>query len=103
MGNSSSNSLSPQEAKKLIKDNSFDVILDVRTDNEWNEGHYYSAVHLPLNTVEKNFQNLYPNKSTKVLVYCRSGVRAENAKQILNSQGYMNVYSVNGGGYSDII
>ena len=102
MGNSNSNSLNPQEAKKLIRDNSFDVILDVRTDDEWNRGHHPNAIHIPLDRLEKKFHKLYPDKSIRVLVYCRTGTRAGNAVHILNSQGYSNVYSVNGG-YSDII
>lgn len=101
MGNSSS--ISPQEAKKLIKDNVPDVILDVRTDNEWNEGHHPKAVHIQLDKVEKNFHKSYPNKNTKVLIYCRSGARAGNAAQILNNQGYTNVYPVSGGGYNDLV
>ena len=104
MGNSTSNSnsLSPQEAKKFIKDNSFDVILDVRTDGEWNEGHHPNAIHISLDKVDKKFHKLYSDKSVKVLIYCRSGTRAGNAAQILNSQGYSNIYTVSGG-YSNFI
>lgn len=107
MGNSSSSSssimLTPQEAKKLINKNNFDVILDVRTDNEWNNGHHNDAIHIPLDEVKSKFHKLYPDKSIKVLVYCRSGIRAKNAVHILNSQNYNNVYSVNNGSYYDII
>ncbi len=100
MGNS--NSVSVQEAKKLIKENIPDVILDVRTDQEWNDGHLSSAVHIQLDKVEKKFHKSYPDKETKVLIYCRSGARAGNAAEILRSQGYTNVYPVSSGGYSNL-
>lgn len=100
MGNS--NSISISEAKKLIKDNVPDVILDVRSNDEWKDGHLSSATHIPLDDIKKKFNKAYPNKKTKVLIYCRSGARAGNAAQILESQGYTNVYSVSGGGYSDL-
>lgn len=101
MGNSTS--ISPQEAKKLISDNVPDVILDVREKDEWNDGHHPNAVHIQLDKVEKKFHKLYPDKKTKVLIYCRSGSRASSAAQILNSQGYNNIYSVSGGGYSNLV
>ena len=101
--NTNTNSLSPQEAKKLIKDNTFGIILDVRTENEWNNGHHPNATHIPLDKVEKKFNKLFPDKSIKVLIYCRSGNRAGYAAKILNSQEYSNVYIVSDGGYSDII
>jgi phage shock protein E len=103
MGNSGSNSINSQEAKKLINDKFFDVILDVRTDTEWNEGHHPNAVHIPLDKVDKKFISKYQDKNLKILVYCKSGVRAANAGQILNSQGYSNVYSVSGGGYNNLL
>jgi len=53
MGNS--NGINSSEAKKLIGDKYFDIILDVRTDEEWNQGHHSNAVHIPVDKVEKNF------------------------------------------------
>lgn len=109
MGNS--NSLNPLEAKKMIgnqygnqyEKNMFEVILDVRTDIEWNEGHYPNAIHIQIDSVEKKFTKTYPNKDTKVLIYCKSGMRAGKAYQILNSLGYTNVYFLNGSGYTSLM
>lgn len=89
MGNS--NSITSSEAKKLIAQNYWDVILDVREDDEWNEGHYSNAVHIPVDKVEKKFESKYPNKNLKILIHCRSGMRANKAEKILQSKGYTNI------------
>lgn len=99
MGNS--NSISSSEAKKLIKQNYFDVILDVREKDEWDSGHYPSATHIPLSNVKKKFHSKYPDKDIKILIYCRSGMRAGSAKNILESQGYLNI-SVLDGTYTNL-
>ena len=101
MGNS--NTINAEEAKKMISDNTFDIILDVRTFAEWNGGHHPLAKHLPIENIEKKFSKSYPNKNIKVLVYCRSGARASKAVQILNSKDYYNVYSVKDAGYTELL
>lgn len=100
MGNS--NSISSCEAKKLIKQNKFDIILDVREKDEWYNGHHPSAKHIPLDGVKKKFYSKYPDKNIKVLIYCRSGMRAGSAKEILESQGYSNI-SVLDGPYTNLL
>ena len=100
MGNS--NSINASEAKKLIKQNWFNMILDVREKDEWDTGHHSSAVHIPLSEVKKKFHSKYPDKNIKVLIYCRSGMRAGNAKEILESQGYSNI-SVLDGSYTNLL
>jgi len=94
MGNSIT--INSSEAKKLIKQNYYDVILDVREKDEWDSGHYPSAIHIPLSEVKKKFHSKYPDKNIKVLIHCRSGMRAGNAKEILVSQGYSNILVLDG-------
>ncbi len=55
-------------------------------------GHYPNAVNIPLDNVEKEFQSKYQNKTIKILIYCRSGMRAKKAEQILKTQGYENIH-----------
>lgn len=100
MGNS--NSIDSSEAKKLIKQNKFNMILDIREKDEWDSGHYLSAIHIPLGEVKKKFHSKYPDKNIKVLIYCYSGMRAANAKEILESQGYSNI-SVLDGSYTNLL
>lgn len=89
MGNSQSLVQNPIE---MIKQNQFDIILDVRTLEERNEGNYSRSVHIPLDQLERIFPSRYPDKNTRVLVYCRSGNRASQAVQKLNNLGYNQVF-----------
>ncbi len=100
MGNS--NGINSTEAKKLIGKNYFDLILDVRSNDEWNEGHYPNAIHIPVDELKNSFNSKYPDKSIKILIYCRSGMRAGKAEQILKSQGYENVYALSGTTYTNL-
>ncbi len=89
MGNSES---FIEEPKDLIKKKKFDLILDVRSVDEWNQGHNVNAVNIPLDLLQKIFPKKFPNKEIKVLIYCRTGNRASQAVEKLNSLGYKNIY-----------
>lgn len=68
------------------------VYIDVREPYEYADGHLDSAINIPLDLIEPNNQTLLDiDKSAQIVVYCRSGARAENAKSLLNSLGYQNV------------
>ena len=75
------------------------IYLDVRTDQEWQEGHLSDAVHFDLAKLQ---QGLLPDldKSAEINVYCRSGRRAEEAKNILAQNGFTNVK--NAGALADL-
>ena len=73
-----------------------DVIIDVRTLEEWHAGHLESATHIELQYVAQSIEAVVPNKDQKVYLYCRSGNRSGKAKDILEALGYSNV--VNAGG-----
>jgi phage shock protein E len=76
-------------------------VIDVRTDAEWAEGHHPAAMHMPHTTIleGKGFADLDKNKP--VVLYCRSGARAERAKDFLAAQGFTNVKNL--GGISDLV
>ena len=76
--------------------------MDVRTDDEWNQGHYPNAVHIQVDKLENKFKSQYPNKNTKILIYCRSGMRASKAGEILKTQGYTNVNVLNRTTYTSL-
>jgi phage shock protein E len=91
-----------------VKDNSdfkhFDSdvqIVDVRTQEEWNEGHHPDAVLIPHKIIleGKGFAEL--DKTKPVVLYCRSGRRAELAKTYLESQGFSDVKNL--GGVTDMM
>jgi phage shock protein E len=76
-------------------------IIDVRTQAEFKGGHHPNALHVPHTTIldGNGFDNL--DKTKPVVLYCRSGGRAEQAKNYLEAQGFTNVKNL--GGISDLI
>ena len=68
-----------------------EVIIDVRTLEEWNQGHLASAKRIEWQDVSQKIKSLNLKKDTKIILYCRSGNRAGKAKIMLNDLGYINV------------
>jgi len=89
------NRLSPQEAKKRIDSEKDIIILDVRTEEEYNEKHIPNAINLPLSLLFDSIRQLY-KKDTKIFIYCRSGVRSRVATSQLALMGYSYVYDFGG-------
>ena len=75
------------------------MIIDVRTTEEWNSGHLASAKHLELQLVAAGIEQLVPDKSQQLYLYCRSGNRSGQAKTLVEAMGYTDV--VNAGGVAD--
>lgn len=78
-----------------------DVVIDVRTPHEFADGHIHGAINIPLDQLDKRIGALPGiDKSSRILVYCRSGRRSELATEILQKHGYRHVS--NAGGYGDL-
>ena len=77
------------------------VFVDVRTDAEWSVGFLKNAVHLPLDEVGARAASLFPAKDAPLVLYCRTGRRAESAAEQLRQLGYTHV-SAMVGGYDDL-
>lgn len=72
------------------------MVLDVRTPGEYNGGHLPKAVNVDYNNgFEAGMQNM--DKSKTYLVYCQAGGRSAKATQWMVSNGFTNVYNMNGG------
>ena len=83
--------ISPAEAKRRLRTNQFDVILDVRTDLERATlGSYPNSVHIQSADLEREMPKRFPKKSTRILAYCNTGHRARMASEKLNALGYKN-------------
>lgn len=91
--------ITPEQAKKEL-DHEKIVLLDVRTPEEFATGHVKGAVNVPLATLQKEKAGFTlqqaPNKSEKIFVQCRSGVRSEKAAELLINAGYKNVVNIYG-------
>ncbi len=85
-----------QEKAKEMMDSEEVIILDVREEDEYEAGHIENSVLLPVGILEGKVENLIPDKTTKILVYCRSGNRSKVAGGILVGLGYTEVYEFGG-------
>ena len=75
------------------------VYVDVRTDEEWSEGHVDGAIHVTLADVEAGKTKMLP-KDKELRVYCRSGRRSAQAIEALKKQGFTNL--INAWGMKDV-
>jgi len=73
------------------------VVLDVREQDEWDEGHIAGAVHVPRGHLESRIERLAPDPSRPVVVYCSAGNRSAFAAKTLAELGYEDVVSLAGG------
>ena len=71
------------------------VLLDVRTPQEYREGHIPGSKNLPLQTIDK-VDSIVENKDTVLYVYCHSGARSRQATNFLQHLGYTNVHNIGG-------
>ena len=71
------------------------VLLDVRTPQEYREGHVPGSKNVPLQTIDK-VDSVVENKDTALYVYCYSGARSRQAVGHLQQMGYTNVYNIGG-------
>ncbi len=84
------------EAVKLINDKNA-LVVDVRTEKEYKEGHVMNALHIPLGMLDDRIQELQAYKNHTVVMVCRSGARSAQAATKLKKQGFINVHNVGGG------
>ncbi len=87
--------ISAEDAKKII-DSEDVIVLDVRTPEEYKEGHIENSVLLPVNDIKDKAGEVLTDKDAKILVYCRSGNRSATAAKELIEMGYTDVYDFGG-------
>ena len=86
----------PEEAKKIMDSETDIIILDVREQAEFDEGHIPGAVLLSYTEIGEKAEAVLPDKNAKILVYCRSGRRSKIAAQALAKLGYTNILEFGG-------
>ena len=69
------------------------LLVDVRTEDEYNEGHILDAINIPLDQIRETEMD----RDTILIVYCATGVRSLEAAKELVKIGYNNVYNLDGG------
>lgn len=88
--------ITAEEAKQVIDSEENYIILDVRTDEEYEEGHIPEALLIPDYEIEDKAEEILPDKGQTILVYCRSGNRSKSASEQLVKLGYTDVREFGG-------
>ena len=88
--------ITAEEAKKLMDTQEGYIILDVRTQEEFDAGHIPGAVLIPNTEIVQRAELELPDKNQMLLIYCRSGNRSKQASEILVQLGYTNIKEFGG-------
>ena len=95
-GSASYEQISGAEAKALMDSESGYIIIDARTQSEFDEGHIPGAILIPEYEIAERAESELPDKNQLILVYCRSGRRSKIAAEELVKVGYTNVKEFGG-------
>lgn len=89
--------ISPQEVHDAVFDNQKHQLVDVRTIDEFNEGHLQNAQNICISDEDfkENISKL--DKTQPIYLYCRSGKRSARAAEILKEMGFKEIYDMEGG------
>jgi rhodanese-related sulfurtransferase len=96
LGEAGITNINPSRAIQLINHEDA-VVLDVRLDDEFKEGHVLDSVHIPVGLLQNRIQELEKYKAKPIIVNCRSGHRSTSACGVLRKQGFASVYKLQGG------
>ena len=86
-----------EKARARLQENPSAVLLDVREDHEWQQGHAVEAVHLGKGILERDIERMFPNLDTEIIMYCGGGYRSVLTAVAAQTLGYRNVSSLIGG------
>ncbi len=73
------------------------VLVDVREESEWAQGHLPGAIHLGKGIIERDIEQRVPDTNAKIVLYCGGGFRSALTADNLRKMGYTNVESMDGG------
>ena len=88
--------ITAQEAKEIMDREEGYVILDTRTQEEYDEGHIPGAILIPHDEILQKAESLLTDKDQLILVYCRNGRRSKLAAEDLQKLGYTNIKEFGG-------
>ena len=84
------------EAAKMMKADKGVVIVDVRTQEEYDKKHVLGAICVPIEDIREGKLDKLPDKNKTLMLYCWTGRRSEDAAAILAKKGYKNIYEFGG-------
>lgn len=84
--------ISKEQLEKMIEKGA--ILVDVRSPQEFAEGHLKNAISLPEYEINKSVNRILPDKLQIIIVYCSTGHRSEKAQKELEKLGYQKVYNL---------
>jgi rhodanese-related sulfurtransferase len=88
--------ITQEEAKEMMTKKDGHIIVDVRRQDEYDDGHIPGAVLIPNESITDRQPKELPDLNQIILIYCRSGRRSKEASQKLADIGYKNIYEFGG-------
>ena len=88
--------ITAQQAKEIMDTQEGYIILDTRTQEEYDEGHIPGAILIPYDEITEKEEGILTDKDQLILVYCRSGRRSKIAAEALEKMGYTNIKEFGG-------
>ena len=88
--------ITAEEAKRIMDTEEGYIILDVRTQEEYDQGHIPGAIVISYEEIKEKAEGALPDKNQLILVYCRSGRRSKIAAEALVELGYTNIKEFGG-------
>ena len=73
------------------------ILIDVRSNQEYREGHLQGAINIPDFEITKRVQKEIPKKNQLIVLYCQYGGRSRDAMAVMKNMGYTNIYNLYGG------
>lgn len=93
----SKENLTKEELKEVLKNYSNVILLDVRSHQEYEEGHINGAINIPTYELYRSAPRVLKDKDAIIIAYCTVGVRSKHAIDVLRKMGYKNLYHLSGG------
>ncbi len=88
--------INAEDAKNRLDSEEGIILVDVRTPEEFRDGHIPGAILLPVDEISTNAKTVIPDKEATYFIYCRSGNRSATAADQLVEMGYQNIYELGG-------
>ena len=95
-GAGGSSRINAEQGKEMMSDGQEYVLVDVRTQEEYDSGHIQGAILIPVDELQTRAVDELTNQDVRIIIYCRSGNRSATAARILVNLGYTHVYDMGG-------
>lgn len=90
-------SLKANKLKEMIDNNKIDLIIDVRSNENYLKGHIPNSINIPINEIPDKLKLLEGYKEKHIVLYCGIGSQSISAGKVLLLNGYKNIYSLSNG------